>query len=38
MIVEFLDDAEQEFVEAVLWYESKEAGLGRRFRREVGHV
>ncbi len=38
MIAEFLDEAEQEFVEAVLWYESKEAGLGRRFRQEIGHV
>ncbi len=38
MIVEFLDEAEQELFEAVLWYESKEAGLGQRFRQEVGHV
>ena len=29
---------EQELVEAVLWYESKEPGLGKRFRLEVGHV
>jgi len=28
MIAEFLDEAEQELVEAALWYESKEAGLG----------
>ncbi|VAW33872.1 hypothetical protein MNBD_DELTA03-1031, partial [hydrothermal vent metagenome] len=26
MIVEFLVDAEQELVDAALWYESKEAG------------
>lgn len=38
MIAEFLDEAEQELVEAVLWYESKEMGLGKRFRLEVGHV
>ena len=35
MIAEFLDEAEQELVEAVLWYESKEMGLGKRFRLEV---
>jgi plasmid stabilization system protein ParE len=38
MIVEFLEDAEQELVEAALWYESKEAGLGVRFRDEIAHV
>lgn len=38
MIVEFLADAEQELVEAALWYESKEAGLGVRFRDEIAHV
>ena len=38
MIAEFLDEAEQELVEAVLWYESKEVGLGKRFRLEVSHV
>jgi len=38
MIVEFLEDAEQEMVEAALWYESKEVGLGVRFRDEVAHV
>ena len=38
MIAEFLDEAEQELVEAVLWYESKEMGLGKRFRLEVSHV
>jgi len=38
MIAEFLDEAEQELLEAILWYESKEAGLGYRFRQEIGHV
>ncbi len=38
MIAEFLDEAEREFIEAVLWYESKEVGLGRQFRQEIGHV
>ena len=32
MIVEFLEEAEQELMDAVLWYESKEAGLGKRLR------
>ena len=35
MIVEFIDEAEQEFTEAVLWYESKAHGLGKKFRNEV---
>lgn len=30
-----LDEAEQEFVESVLYYESREPGLGLRFRNEV---
>jgi hypothetical protein len=38
MIVEFLEDAGQELVEAALWYESKEVGLGLRFRDEIAHV
>lgn len=38
MTVEFLEEAEAEFFAAVLWYESKEAGLGRRFRSEVAGV
>jgi plasmid stabilization system protein ParE len=38
MIVEFLDEAEEELAEAALWYESRESGLGYRFRMEVGHV
>jgi len=28
MIVEFLEEAEAELFDAVLWYESKEIGLG----------
>ncbi len=35
MIIEFLDEAEQELFEVAHWYESKEAGLGIRFRDEV---
>jgi len=38
MIVEFVDEARQELIEAALWYESKEPGLGRRFRNEVAYV
>ena len=38
MTVEFLEEAEQELSEATLWYESKQSGLGRRFRDEVAHV
>jgi plasmid stabilization system protein ParE len=38
MIVEFMAEAEQELVDAVLWYESKQTGLGRRFRIEVETV
>ena len=38
MIIEFLDEAEQELFEAASWYESKEAGLGLRFRDEILHV
>lgn len=30
-----LDDAEQEFVESVAYYESREPGLGSRFRDEL---
>ncbi len=36
MIVEFMDEAEHKLIDAVLWYESKQSGLGRRFRKEVG--
>ena len=35
MIVEFLEEANQELVDAALWYESKQPGLGRRFKAEV---
>ena len=38
MIIEFLDEAELELFEAATWYESKEPGLGKRFRKEVAHV
>ncbi len=38
MIAEFLEDAEQELFEAALYYESKEAGLGSRFRDDVAHI
>jgi len=35
---EFLPEARDEFWEAALYYESREAGLGVRFRHEVSHV
>ncbi len=38
MIIEFLEEAELELFEAAAWYESKEPGLGKRFRNEVAHV
>jgi hypothetical protein len=38
MIVEFLNEAATELTEAALWYESKETGLGIRFRDEISHV
>jgi len=38
MIIEFLEEAEIELFEAAAWYESKETGLGKRFRYEVAHV
>lgn len=38
MTVEFLVEAEEELIEAALWYESREPGLGIRFRDEVAHV
>ena len=38
MIVEFLEEAEAELIDAALWYESKEVGLGKRFRNEVAGV
>ncbi len=38
MTVEFLEEAEAELFDAVLWYEAKEIGLGKRFRSEVASV
>lgn len=38
MSLEILEEAAEELVEAALWYETREAGLGRRFRDEVSHV
>jgi len=38
MIIVFLEEAEIELFEAAAWYESKETGLGKRFRNEVAHV
>lgn len=38
MIIEFLEEAESELFEAAAWYESKESGLGKRFRNEIVHV
>jgi len=36
--VEFTREAEDELVDATLWYESKESGLGTRFRDEISRV
>lgn len=38
MKIEILEEAERELIEAALWYESKETGLGYRFRDEFSHV
>ncbi len=38
MKLEFLSEAREEFFEATTYYESKERGLGVRFRDEVAHV
>jgi hypothetical protein len=38
MIVEFLEEADHELVEAALWYDAKEPGLGKRLRDEVARV
>lgn len=38
MNVEFLEEAERELIEAACWYESRQPGLGRRFRNEVAEV
>ena len=38
MNLEFLPEAREEFSAAALYYESKEAGLGVRFRDEVAYM
>ncbi len=38
MTLEFMEEAEQELVEVACWYESKQSGLGRRFKMEVSAV
>ena len=38
MIVEFLEEANRDMVDAALWYESKQPGLGHRFKMEVESV
>jgi len=38
MILEFLPEASNELFEAAAYYESKQQGLGRRFRNEVLEV
>ncbi|MDF7822387.1 type II toxin-antitoxin system RelE/ParE family toxin [Pontiellaceae bacterium B12227] len=38
MTVEFLEEAVLELADAALWYESKQPGLGRRFKMEVESV
>ena len=38
MTIEFLEEAEQELIEAACWYESKQPGIGRQFKREVAAV
>lgn len=38
MNYEFLGEAREEFWEAALYYESREIGLGLRFRNEVAHA
>ena len=38
MTIEFLEEAEQELIEAACWYESKQPGIGRKFKREVAAV
>ena len=38
MIVEFLEETEHELFDAALWYESKQPGLGTRFRMEIESV
>jgi len=38
MIVEILEEAEQELIDAALWYDQRKAGLGKRFRDEIARV
>lgn len=38
MNLEWLAEAEEEFIEAALWYERREPGLGVRFRNEVARI
>jgi hypothetical protein len=38
MIVQILDETRHEFLDAIAYYETKEAGLGRLFRNEVATV
>lgn len=38
MNIRVLDEAEAELIEAALWYESRESGLGWRFPDDVAHV
>ena len=33
-----INEAEEELMEAVMWYESREPGLGKRFRDEIAYV
>ena len=38
MTIQILDEARLEFSDAVDYYDSKESGLGVRFRNEVAHI
>jgi len=38
MIPVLLNEAEEELIEAVMWYESREPGLGKRFRVEIAYI
>lgn len=37
MTLEILAEAERELVQAALWYEDRERGLGQRLRNEIAH-
>ena len=37
-MVEFLEEAMEELLEAMMWYEEKKSGLGVRFRDEIFRV